>query len=308
MTALIITAALRDYLTRNDLASIKTALTDQHTADIANFAGDLEASDIAQVLRLLPERRQAEVFGCFPPAARAEIAGALTCKELAQLVTAMSHDQRADLFNHLSPAEQQALLLGGNLAVGGPDLDLRASSFVQMFKVRGFWLVMLTVFGVITSTFVAAQEEMLSQIIVLAAFIAPIVDMGGNAGSQSATLVIRAMALGDLKLRWRDVWFVIRREIPVALMLGLVIALLEAVLAFFSKGVGGDLLLVVGLSMAACTVLGGVIGALLPFAARRIGTDPATLSSPMITSVMDLLGVFIYFSLAYAFLGHLAAG
>lgn len=114
---------------------------------------------------------------------------------------------------------------------GGPDLDLRGSSFAQMFKVRVFWLAMLTLFGVITSTFVAAQEEMLSQIIILAAFIAPIVDMGGNTGNQSATLVIRAMALGQVGLAWRDVWFVIRRELPVALSLGVVISLMEAVLA-----------------------------------------------------------------------------
>lgn len=203
---------------------------------------------------------------------------------------------------------RRVLQFGGNAAVGGdPDLDLRTSSFLQMFKVRAFWLVMLTVFGVVTSTFVAAQEEILSQVIVLAAFIAPIVDMGGNTGSQSATLVIRAMAIGDVKLRWRDIWFVIRREIPVILTLGVVIALLEVVLAYFSKDVGGDVLLVVGLSMAICTVMGGVIGTLLPFAARRIGTDPATLSSPLITSVMDLLGVFTYFGLAYVFLGHLLA-
>lgn len=191
---------------------------------------------------------------------------------------------------------------------GGPDLDLRASSFGTMVKVRLFWLMILTLFGVITSTFVAAQEEMLSQVIILAAFIAPIVDMGGNTGSQSATLVIRGMALGQVGLNWRDIWFVIRRELPVALTLGVVIAVMEAVLAWFSKGVGGDILMVVGLSMAACTVLGALIGALLPFVARRIGTDPATLSSPLITSIMDLLGVFIYFGLAYAFLGHLMVG
>jgi magnesium transporter len=142
-------------------------------------------------------------------------------------------------------------------------------------------------------------------VIVLAAFIAPIVDMGGNTGSQSATLVIRAMALGELKLQWRDVWFIIKRELPVAAALGVVIAVLEAVLAFFAKGVGFDVLMVVGLSMLVCTVLGGIIGALLPFLARRIGTDPATLSSPLITSVMDLLGVFIYFGFDYAFLGDL---
>lgn len=194
---------------------------------------------------------------------------------------------------------------GGTAALTGPDLDLRQSSFRQLFKVRAFWLVVLVFFGGITSTFVAAQEELLSQVIILAAFIAPIVDMGGNTGSQSVTLVLRGMAIGQFELRWRDVWFVIRREIPVALALGAVIALLEVVLAHFSKGVGGDVLLVVGLAMACCTVLGGVIGALLPFAARWVGTDPATLSSPLITSIMDLLGVFIYFGLANAFLSDM---
>ena len=187
----------------------------------------------------------------------------------------------------------------------GTDLDILESPFRKMFSVRVFWLVLLTLFGVVTSTFVAAQEEILSQVIVLAAFIAPIVDMGGNAGSQSATLVIRAMALGDVSLRWQDVWRVVRRELPVAAALGLVVAGMETVLAWFSKGIDLDVLLVVGLSMLVCTVLGGIIGVLLPFVARRIGTDPATLSSPLITSIMDLVGVFIYFAFAYAFLGDL---
>ncbi|NYF36539.1 magnesium transporter [Stenotrophomonas sp. JAI102] len=204
----------------------------------------------------------------------------------------------------------QLARFGGTVSAHGNDLDVRSTPLKQMFRVRVFWLAILTCFGIVTSTFVAAQEELLSQVIVLAAFIAPIVDMGGNTGSQSATLVIRSMALGELKLRWRDVGFVIKRELPVAAALGITIALLEAILAYFSKGVGMDVLLVVGSSMLVCTALGGIIGALLPFAARRIGADPATLSAPMITSVMDLIGVFIYFGFAYAFLGDLlvAAG
>lgn len=196
----------------------------------------------------------------------------------------------------------QLARFGGTVTTDGTDLDILESPFRKMFSVRVFWLVLLTLFGVVTSTFVAAQEEILSQVIVLAAFIAPIVDMGGNAGSQSATLVIRAMALGDVSLRWQDVWRVVRRELPVAAALGLVVAAMETVLAWFSKGIDLDVLLVVGLSMLVCTVLGGIIGVLLPFVARRIGTDPATLSSPLITSIMDLVGVFIYFAFAYAFL------
>jgi len=192
---------------------------------------------------------------------------------------------------------------GGTASLGGPDLDLRRSSLWKIFSTRVFWLSILTVFGILTSTFVAAQEEILTSVIVLAAFVAPIIDMGGNTGSQAATLVIRGMALGQVKLRLRDIGFVIRREIPVALALGATIAVLEIVLAYFSKGVGVEVLIVVGLTMAAVTVLGGLIGSLLPFLARAMRTDPATLSAPMITSVMDLLGVFIYFGIAYAVLG-----
>jgi magnesium transporter len=202
----------------------------------------------------------------------------------------------------------QLARFGGTSVAGGTDLDMMTTPFRRMFNVRVFWLAVLTFFGIITSTFVAAQEELLSQAIVLAAFIAPIVDMGGNTGSQSATLVIRSMALGDLGLNWRHVLFVIKRELPVAAMLGIAIALLEAVLAWFSKGVGIDVLLVVGLSMLVCTALGGVVGALLPFLARRMGTDPATLSSPLITSVMDLVGVFVYFGFAWALLGEQLVG
>ncbi|MDR6093379.1 magnesium transporter [Stenotrophomonas sp. SORGH_AS_0321] len=202
----------------------------------------------------------------------------------------------------------QLARFGGTSVAGGSDLDMMTTPLRRMFNVRVFWLAVLTFFGIITSTFVAAQEELLSQAIVLAAFIAPIVDMGGNTGSQSATLVIRSMALGELGLNWRHVLFVIKRELPVAAMLGIAIALLEAVLAWFSKGVGIDVLLVVGLSMLVCTALGGVVGALLPFLARRMGTDPATLSSPLITSVMDLVGVFVYFGFAWALLGEQLVG
>jgi magnesium transporter len=221
-----------------------------------------------------------------------------------RMVGIVTVDDAMDI-DHEQDATQLARF-GGTAAVGGPDLDLRESPFRRVFGTRVFWLGLLTVFGLVTSTFVAAQEDILTEVIVLAAFIAPIIDMGGNTGSQSATLVIRSMALGQLRVRWRDLWFVIRREAAVALALGASIAVLEVVLAFFVKdGIGFSVLAAVGLSMLACTVLGGLIGAMLPFAARKIGTDPATLSAPMITSIMDLLGVLIYFGFAYMFLGHL---
>lgn len=198
--------------------------------------------------------------------------------------------------------------LGGNVPMSGPELDYEYSSFWRMFSVRGFWLIILTIFGVFTSAFVAKQEEILSEVIILAAFLAPIVDMGGNTGSQSATLVIRSMALGDLTLKWKDMWFVFKKEVPVALMLGVTVASLEVILAyFFKEGISLAVLMTIGLSMITVTFVGGLLGIFLPFIAKRFNIDPATLSSPMLTSIMDFLGVVIYFGFAYFFLSDLLA-
>jgi len=200
---------------------------------------------------------------------------------------------------------QRLTVFGGTVAVSGPDVDIVQSPLLRIFRARVIWLIVLTFFGVITSTFVAQQEEILSSAIVLAAFIAPIIDMGGNTGSQSATLVIRAMALGQVRLRLRDFFFILKRDVPVALAMGVSIGVLEAILAYFSKGVGVGVLLVVGLAMLTVTIVGSLIGVGLPFAARRLGFDPATLSGPVITSIMDLSGVMIYFGYAYWFLSDL---
>ena len=111
----------------------------------------------------------------------------------------------------------QLARFGGTATADDSDLDILTSPMSVMFRVRVFWLIFLTVFGVITSTFVAAQEEILSHVIVLAAFIAPIVDMGGNTGSQAATLVIRAMAVGDVTLSTRHMSFRHRVTSPTAM-------------------------------------------------------------------------------------------
>ena len=272
------------------------SLRDLLLADDALAIRDIMRRDPVFSRAQWPRSRASELIGRYDLLALPVINGGEKMVGIVTVDDAMDIEKQEDA--------TQLARFGGTVDSDDTDLDILASPFRTMFRVR-VWLVLLTLFGVVTSTFVAAQEEILSQVIVLAAFIAPIVDMGGNAGSQSATLVIRAMALGDVRLCWQDVWRVVRRELPVAAALGLVVAGMETVLARFSKGIGLDVLLVVGLSMLVCTVLGGIIGVLLPFAARRMGTDPATLSSPLITSVMDLVGVFIYFAFAYAFLGDL---
>jgi magnesium transporter len=128
----------------------------------------------------------------------------------------------------------------------------------------------------------------------------------GDTGSQSATLVIRVMALGQVRTVWRDIARVLQRDLPVALSLGVGVAVLEMVLALvFTDGLIPQVLWVVGPSMLACAIAGSLFGVTIPFLARRLKIDPATLSAPLITSAMALLGVFLYFSIAYMFLAEL---
>ena len=190
----------------------------------------------------------------------------------------------------------------GGTSLGGEELDLQTSSIWQLFKTRFIWLVVLTVFGIVVSNKVAGKAEILSQVIILAAFMSPITSMGGNIGSQSATLIIRAITLGQVKLRFKDFFNAFKRDIPVAVMIGVGVSICEIILAKVSRDVEFDILLIIGLSMFTVTILGSVIGLSLPFLAKRLGTDPATLCSPLIASMMDFIGVTVYFTYAYIFL------
>ena len=205
-----------------------------------------------------------------------------------------------DAMDVVAEEETSSLARFGGSRLDASELDFRESSLKRMFMARFFWLALLSLFGVLVSSLVASQAELLSRVIILAAFMTPIIDMGGNTGSQSATLVLRAMALGQIRLSWRDVFFVLKRDLPVAIALGIAVSLMEVLLSFLTKEVSISILLTVGLSMAAVTICGSLVGLLLPFAARRIGADPATLSAPLTTSIMDFAGVFIYFAIAHA--------
>src|SRR5690606_13414766 len=134
--------------------------------------------------------------------------------------------------------------------------------------------------------------------IVLVFFLPLIVGSGGNAGSQSATLMVRALATGDVQAKdWLRLW---AREFGVSLALGLTMALTVSVLGFWRGG--HDIALIVSCAMVAVVVTGSMLGMLLPFVLTRMKMDPATASAPLITSIADICGILIYLSIASAFL------
>jgi magnesium transporter len=146
-------------------------------------------------------------------------------------------------------------------------------------------------------------EDEIARAVVLALFVPLIISSGGNSGSQASTLVIRAMALGEVKLR--DWWRVIRREVASGLLLGALlgsIGFLRIVLWQMVSPLYGEHYLLVALtvfgSLIGVVTFGTVTGSLLPFVLRRLGFDPASASAPFVATLVDVTGLVIYFSVA----------
>jgi len=159
-------------------------------------------------------------------------------------------------------------------------------------------LVILVGVSLVSSGVIAAYEETLAAILTLAFFIPLLIDSGGNTGSQSATLMVRALATGDVEIRhW---WRVLLKELSVGLTLGVAMGVASGLLGIFRGG--WEIGVIVGLSMICIVIVANLLGVILPFVLTRLRIDPAVASSPLITTVVDATGLIIYFSIATWFL------
>lgn len=169
-----------------------------------------------------------------------------------------------------------------------------------LYRSRIVWLTALVLVNLLSSGVIAAYEEMLLQYVALAFFIPLLIDTGGNAGAQSATIMIRAISLGEVKLnQW---WQAFLKEAVIGLLIGLTLGLMGLVLGFMRGGF--SIGIVVALTMLAMLILTNLLGVLLPFLLIRLKRDPAIASGPLITSVADAVGLLIYFWIASLVLGQ----
>jgi magnesium transporter len=187
------------------------------------------------------------------------------------------------------------------------DEPYAATPLLSMVRKRASWLVILFLGEMLTATAMGYYEHQIAVAPVLALFVPLIISSGGNSGSQAATLIIRALALGEVKLP--DFWHVFGREIASGLMLGSILAtigFLRIVLwAQFTTLYGPHWLLIaltVAFSLVGVVMWGTISGALLPFILKRIGLDPATSSAPFVATLVDVTGLIIYFNVAYLLL------
>jgi len=195
--------------------------------------------------------------------------------------------------------------IGGTQALDAPYLEM---PLFTLFKKRIGWLVVLFLGEMLTATAMGYFEGEIQKFVVLALFIPLIISSGGNTGSQASTLIIQAMAIGEITLaNW---WKVIRREIIQGLMLGFVLGLIGfirvLVWAKIAPGVYGNheirVGFTVGFALLGVVLWGTLSGSMLPMLLKRLGADPAVSSAPFVATLVDVTGLVIYFSFAYLFL------
>jgi magnesium transporter len=181
-------------------------------------------------------------------------------------------------------------------------------SFGRMIRKRAGWLCALFLSEMLTASAMQHFEDELQKAVVLTLFIPLIMSSGGNSGSQSTSLLIRALALGQLRLR--DWWRVAVREIPTGLTLGAILGLIGMVrialwqtTGIYDYGVHWMLIaLTVGVGLVGIVTFGSFAGSMLPFILKRLGFDPASASAPFVATLVDVTGLVIYFSVALVIL------
>lgn len=174
-----------------------------------------------------------------------------------------------------------------------------ATSTFALFRKRVVWLLLLALAGFLSGSVISAFEEVLGKLIALAAFIPVLIDTGGNTGTQSATLVIRALATGELTLKR---WFsVVIKESAVGVLLGSALGTVLYIWSYLWKG-DPRVSIAVGLAVVFIVLFANLVGSLLPILLTKLRLDPAVVSSPLITTVMDVTGLLIYFGIAAAIL------
>lgn len=213
--------------------------------------------------------------------------------ENGAMVGIVTHDDAMDVVRE--EATEDFLLTG---AVAGPLGNLKDASIALLYRSRIFWLVFLVFGNLFSGAGIAYYEDIIESHLVLVFFLPLLVGSGGNAGSQSSTLMVRALATGEIVAK--DWFLLLGREALLSLLLGITMALAVAAIGYYRGG--PDVAWVLIFSMIAIVMIGCLIGMSLPFVLNRLGMDPASASAPLVTSICDIAGVVVYLFIASQFL------
>ncbi len=200
-----------------------------------------------------------------------------------------------DVIDFLRDEESESIYhMGGVLGEGVPYLE---SSAYQLVMKRLPWLIILMLVGTSTTNVLSHYQILLNHSLFLTLFIPIIMQTGGNSGTQSATLIIRGLAMGELKVR--DVLSILFKELKVGVSIGVAAAVIVLLRShFFGPNLSLSQGIIVGLALACVTIFSSITGALIPIALARMGRDPTVAAGPLMSTVVDIAGLTIYFELA----------
>jgi magnesium transporter len=210
-----------------------------------------------------------------------------------RMVGIVTHDDAMDVLQE--EATEDFHKVG---SVGELDTSVRDASIGLMYRKRIAWLVLLVFGNLLSSAGIDFYEDTIAQAVALVFFLPLLIGSGGNAGAQASTLMVRALATGDVMLK--DWGRMLGREVLIAFLLGLTMALVVSGIGWYR--VGPDIAVAVGFTMVLVVLIGSLIGMLLPFILSHLKLDPATASAPLVMTLADASGVFIYFGVATAIL------
>jgi magnesium transporter len=257
-------ASLRDLV----LAPSKARLIDIGNPNVISVKPDMDQEELARLIA------RYDFFGLPVVDKDKTILGMVTVDDVVDVI--------------INEATEDITRLGGTMPLKESYLF---SSPYQLVKRRVVWLLLLFGAASITSRIISSFQDTITSLVALAFFI----PLGGNTGSQSATLMIRSMATGEVK--YYHLYKIIGRELFVGAMLGALVASVGFILATFLK-VSAVVSITVAVTIVAVVLVANIIGATLPMAIKKVGWDPAIVSAPLLTTIVDAVGLFIYFTVA----------
>lgn len=181
-------------------------------------------------------------------------------------------------------------------AIVPSDKPYMKTSVLETWKKRMPWLLLLMISATFTGKIIASFENALSTYVVLTAFIPMLMDTGGNAGGQASVTIIRGLSLHEIE--FQDMFRILWKEIRVALLCGITLALANFAKLMLFDRVGLSVSLVVCLTLAVAVLIAKMVGCILPMIAKKIGFDPAVMASPFVTTIVDALSLLVYFQIA----------
>ena len=213
-----------------------------------------------------------------------------------ELLRAVQENKMSELSQHLDKKSKQKM----DTIEKTEQLYLKTSVWT-LAKNRIVWLLILMISATVTGTIIQGFEDVLQSVVILASFIPMLMDTGGNSGSQSSTLIIRGLALGEITTK--DIFKVIFKEFKVSIVVASILSSVNFLRLYFFTSAGFMVSLTVCASLFFTIVLAKVVGGILPIISKKLNLDPAIMASPLITTIVDAFALIVYFAFAKLLLG-----